>query len=708
MDDRIPISERLHAVLAAEPFQCDIPSSDLAALIEVPKDGSKGDFAFPCFTLAKSLRQAPPKIAAALAEPLRDALLDDPRYARIEAAGPYVNVTLDDARLFAERIPAILDGSFAAAGPPRGERVMIEYSQPNTHKAFHVGHTRNVSLGDACVRICRHAGFDVVAANYIGDVGTHIAKCLWYLREVHRGEIPEQDRGAFLGEMYAAADAMLDLGNLTEAPLPKVVAARVVGITEHPEEPKWKVVSVETGDGEPRQVVCGGRGFETGDLVAYAQVGARIGKRRIEVAERKGTRSEGMILSQTELGRGKDKEAIAILPADAAPGTPVAELFRKPDALDADVAVLDEIERRQQGVRDVLKALEAGEPELTALWKETRQWSLDEFQAIYDWLDATFDHFFYESDVGEEGKQIVLKAKEDGVLIESEGTIGADLSDAKLPFFMLLKSDGTGLYSTKDIALARRKFDEFHIDRSVYVVDASQSLHFQQVFKTLEKLGYERAKQCHHLAYGMVMVPDGKMSSRAGNVIPFVRLKHELIRHVREKFLDEFVGQWSADEIEETARRIAIATIRYGMLNQDNNKNIIFDLDEWTNPSGNTGPYLMYAYVRTRSILREIDGYALDAADWSRLDHVSERTLVRSLGRFPTVVEQAATQYEPQLLCIYLYDLSKDFSRFFRECSVKHAEDDALRAARAALTDAVGRVLAQGLGLLGIPVVERM
>lgn len=707
MDDKLAFAQRLQTLLAAAPFGLDKPLQQILGMIEVPKEAARGDLAFPCFNLAKELRQAPPKIAAALLPGIQAALADDPRFARVEAAGPYVNVALDDRRLFAARIPAILDGSFLAPQPARGERMMIEYSQPNTHKVFHVGHTRNVSLGDACVRICRHAGYDVVASNYIGDVGTHIAKCLWYLTTCHRGAIPATDRGAFLGEMYAAADGMLDLSRLTRAPFPGVVAARVTAAAPHPAEPKWTVVDLDTGT-QRRQVVCGGRGFVAGDLVPYAKLGAKIGKRRVEAVDRLGVMSEGMICSQQELDLGDDRDLVPVLPADRAPGTPIAEIYRIAGALDAATPVLAEHERRQAGVRDVLKRLEEGEPEITALWQQTRQWSLDEFQEIYAWLDATFDHFFYESEVGEEGKQIVLKARDAGLLIESEGTIGADLSRFNLPFFMLLKSDGTGLYSTKDLALAERKFDQFHIDRSVYVVDASQSLHFQQVFRTLEILGYERAQRCFHLAYGMVMVPEGKMSSRAGNVIPFVRLKDELIRHVRGKFLDEFVGQWPEAEIDEAARRVVIATIRYGMLNQDNNKNIIFDLEEWTNPSGNTGPYLMYAYVRTRSILREIGGYDLAAADWSLLTHDSERALVRTLGRFPAIVTEAAEAYQPQSLCIYLFELSKDFSRFFRECSVKHAGDRALQAARAALVDAVGRVLQQGLALLGIQTAERM
>jgi len=690
---------------------------DLSAQIEIPKDSALGDFAFPCFGLARELRKAPVQIAKDLLEPVSRRVAQSDVLAAVEAAGPYLNFRLDRTLQIAGLIPRILDGSFLCARPPTGERVMIEYSQPNTHKVFHVGHTRNVALGDALIRLSRWAGHDVVAANYIGDVGTHIAKCLWYFRDFFQrggGQVPVTNRGEFLGSLYTEADRLLDLSTLTRAPHLNVVTARVLEMEPHPKEPGWQVVRVDPGGGEEKQVVCGGTGFAEGDLVAYARVGAKIGKRRVDVLDKQGVRSEGLICSEAEISTGTDQNRIhvfdpAFAPAEpGAPGVPIVDLFPREGALEAGRSVSEEYRLRQQGVRDVLSGLERGDPELTALWRETRQWSLDEFDAIYEWLEVGFDHVFYESEVGEEGKRIVLEELEKGHLTRSDGAVGADLSAFKLPFFLLLKSDGTGLYSTKDLALAREKFERFGIQRSVYVVDVSQELHFQQVFKTLELFGYEQARNCHHLAYGMVVLPDGKMSSRKGNVIAFSELRERLIRRVREKHLDELAGEWSEEQISEAARKVAIATIKYGMLNQDQRKNIVFDLEDWTDMAGNTGPYLMMAYTRTRSILREIDGYDLDRVDWSCLTHEREAELVRALMRFPEVLLEAARGYQPQLVCVYLYALSKDFSRFYHDCSVKHAGDEALRTARAALVDATGRVIGKGLELLGIRTAERM
>jgi arginyl-tRNA synthetase len=703
------LNEAIERVLAGA---LAAPSRDeIAAAIQVPKELKNGDLSWPCFTLAKALKKPPPAIAAEIAAVFASGA--PAPFSRIIAAGGYLNAFVDKAAGFGALLPKILDGSYLAPRPPRGERVMIEYSQPNTHKVFHVGHTRNVSLGDSLVRLSRFVGCDVVAANYIGDVGTHIAKCLWYFKSVFGGDrskVPVTNRGAFLGSMYAEADKLLDLSALTRAPHPGVTVARVNSITPHPASPAgatWQVVTLDTAAGS-KTVVCGGHSFAVGDFVAWAKPGVRLGKRRIELADRGGVPSEGMICGEAEISLGDDNQKIAVLPRSARVGQEISDLFALDGAVASGESVLAVWNARNEAVRGVLQALEKGEPELTALWRETREWSLAEFRDIYAWLEAPFDHFFYESEVGDEGKDIVLAECEKGTLIRSEGTIGADLAEYKLPFFMLLKSDGTGLYSTKDLALAKRKFDQFKIDRSVYVVDVSQSLHFQQVFATLRKLGYAQAAKCHHLAYGMVVLPDGKMSSRKGNVVPFSELKDQLVAYIRKQFLDAQLGELSEAEVHETARRVVIGTIKYGMLNQDNAKNIVFDLAEWTAPTGNTGPYLLYAYARTRSVLRELGGYDLATADWGALGHEAESELLKTLGRFEKVVATAASEYQPQLLCIYLYDLARDISRFWVGCPIMKAENPGLKNARAALADAAGRVLGKGLELLGIQTVDRM
>ncbi len=705
MDYKEAIAALITRVLREHPFEMDCASSTVFGWLEVPKDSKMGDWAFPCFLLAKQLRKSPAAIASDMLEKLLTVIPSD-RFSAVEATGPYLNFKIDKAFLAAELLPSILSGEYLAKRKNTGQRVMIEYSQPNTHKAFHVGHMRNLALGNAMVRISEWAGNHVIAANYIGDVGAHIAKCLWYLKSFYKGSIPSTQKGEFLGKMYSNAVELLDFKRLSSMPYIDVVTAKVISIEKHPQADGLQVVVLNDGSALNKTIVCGGVGYDVGNTIAYALPGSRIGGRLVTVADKQGISSDGMVCSEKEIGASNNRDKIYVFNASVQLGLQIAELTRIDGALDSTQSVIAEMQKRSDGVRQVLQALEAKEPEMTQLWETTRQWSMDEFTQIYDWTAARFDHVFYESDVGDSGKRLVKDFYDKGVFIQSEGAIGADLSDFNLPFFLLLKSDGTGLYSTKDLALAQLKFDRFKIDRSIYVVDYTQSLHFEQVFKCLSLMGYKRAEHCVHLAYGMVTVPGGKMSSREGNVILFSDLKERLTQKVRTDFLQD--KDWSETEIDTAARCVAIATINYGMLNQDPKRNIVFDMDEWTAKTGNTGPYLMYAYTRIQSILAKIDQRQTDLADYRCLNHEFEENLIRQLTLFPQIVLQANELGAPNMICSYLYDLARQFSRMYEYCPVTGAANKPLKEARVALIDAVGHVLKQGLGLIGIETLERM
>jgi arginyl-tRNA synthetase len=296
------------------------------------------------------------------------------------------------------------------------------------------------------------------------------------------------------------------------------------------------------------------------------------------------------------------------------------------------------------------------------------------------------------------------------VFVESQGAVGADLSKFGLGFCLLIKRDGTALYATRDLALAQRKFEEFKIDRSIYVVDAAQTLHFQQVFKCLELMGYKQVEKCYHCSYAQVILPDGKMSSRKGNVILMSSLKDQLYSKINSEFLDKYIGEWPDEERIEAARRIALATMRYGMLNLENNSLVVFDMNEWTAKTGNTGPYMMYAYARTRSILRELgNGFEdLTNARWDLLTDETEADVLRWINEYHGVLEAAGRRYSPHMVCSFVYELAKRFSRMYQNCSVLRAETPELQRARAGLVRATGLVIQHALSMLGIETVERM
>ncbi len=555
----------------------------LAVLIEQPPNPEMGDFALPCFGFSKTLRRAPKQIAAELAEILLQRNPESSPFIRIQSNGPYLNFTVSARSLALELLPRIFQGTFFSAPENMTpERVMIEYSQPNTHKGFHVGHLRNVALGDSLCRIYRYNGYEVIGANYLGDVGAHIAKCLWYYLNRNDDSPPRTLKGKWLGELYTRAVQTLE-------------------------------------------------------------------------------QLQGSAVQEAE-----------------------------------------------QEVSKLLQLLEQGDPEMHAVWEQTRQWSMEDFYEIYQWLDVKFDHYFYESEVDDEGRQIVLDGERAGTFVRSDGALGIDLEDEGLGFFMLLKSDGNTLYSTKDLALAKRKFEQFAINRSVYVVGAEQTLHFKQVFATLKRMGYAQADKCYHLPYALVMLPSGKMSSRAGNVILFSQMRREMMEYIRNRHLSDHRDDWRREEIEETAHRVAVAAIKYGMLNQDPNKPIVFSMEDWLVSEGNTGTYLVYAYVRIRSIGRRVSRDVCDSVDFSLLSHPNEKLLLRRIMDFNRVAWKAGEQFRPSLVARFLYELSKVFSKTYSTCSVKHAGSDELQAARLLLFHCVAEVLHEGLGLLGITPPERM
>jgi arginyl-tRNA synthetase len=468
---------------------------------------------------------------------------------------------------------------------------------------------RNVSLGDALVRLLRTEGFEVVAANYLGDVGAHIAKCLWWYLDVlddAQRQPPAVARGEWLGELYSAASNQLDT---------------------------WK------------------------------------------------------------------------------------------EAADAgDAAAKDALMRAQARTTEILQKLEARDPELTEIWRKTRQWSLEEFQEIYDWCDVRFDRVFYESEVDELGLQLVEEYRQKGVFVESEGAIGVFNEEIKhMQFFMLRKRDGTSLYSTKDLALAKLKFEEHAIDRSIYVVDSRQADHFRHVFRTLEKMGFAQAKNCEHVPYEMVELPSGPMATRKGNVILFRALRETMLGHLESTYLSKYRGQWPDAEIAEAAHFLALGAIKYGMLKQDVNQRIVFDLEAWLNLEGNTGPYLQYTAARAGSILRKGEERAkpLDAtvlveparaeALLAALEQPEERELVLALDGLRVAVHQAATALRPAVLCTYLHSLGKSINRFVtsKNCRVIQSEGELLQA-RLLLVAAAHQGLTWGLMRLGIPAPRRM
>lgn len=378
-------------------------------------------------------------------------------------------------------------------------------------------------------------------------------------------------------------------------------------------------------------------------------------------------------------------------------------------------------ERYEAERREMYRRWDAGDPYVRHLWLETREWSLIELRDILDMMDIKIDVWFFESEVDEPSKKIVEELIARGiaederpsggpVIVKIDEKLG--LTREKYRVAVILRSDGTSLYLTKDLALAQVKFEQYGVDRSIYVVDNRQSLHFQQAFKILELWGFKQAEKCFHLGYGFVSLPEGAMSARRGRVVLFKDVYDEAIQRVLATIAEKNPSMPESERLG-VARMVGMGALAYSMLSVDNNKDMVFVMDDALNFDGRTGPYIQNAYVRANSILRKAnsapsnnDTLAPGAFDYPLTTHEIE--LIEQISRFPNVVQQAAEEYRPLVVAAYVYDLATAFHSFYHAVPVLQAENPAVRAARLMLVKAARQVLANGLRLLAIRAPEMM
>jgi len=546
--------------------------SPTAAELETPPDSAMGDFAFPCFALAKGLKKNPAEIAVEVSAKI------EPKgwIEKVTAKGPYVNFFLKTetfGNAVLEEIEKTGDG-YGRAKDNRKTRVMVEYANPNTHKEVHVGHLRNFFVGHMTVNILRAAGYDVIPASYINDLGTHVAKCVWGLKKFHPGEeTPKEDAITFLGKIY------------TEA-------------------------------------------------------------------------------TQAEEKDPKAKEEIS----------------------------------------KVFHEIEDGKGEYLDLWRKTRKWSVDDLKKVFKELGLPINVWYFESELVKKAKKTVAELLKKGIAIKSQGATIVDLTAENLGAYLLIKTDGTLLYAAKDLPLAFRKEEEYHPDKSIYVIDNRQSLAMQQLFATLKKMGLK--KDLVHLAYDFVTLKGGAMSSRKGNIIRYENFRDAMIEQTWNETKKRH-PDWKDKKLEVVSRAIAFAAIRFGMLRQDPAKKIVFDMDEAMSFEGYTGPYLLYTYARAQSILKKA-GKIKTKIEAKKLTSPIEHKLFLSLAKYPEVLATTAQDFKLDRLAEYLFDLAKTFATFYHEIPVTQAKDQETVAARLALVQAVSQVLKNGLWMMGIETIKEM
>jgi len=542
-----------------------------------------------------------PQKAQEIAEQVKGQIGSVAGISHIEAIKGYLNVyfnTSDYARRVIDEV--LKTKSDFGRGESKGERIMVEYSQPNLLHSFHIGHARNTILGEVLARLVGFAGFETIRASYPGDMGLGVITILWIYEKSYKGQEPEgiHERGQWLLKIYAEATAMLEKKD-----------------NETPEQ--------------------------TAQREAY------------------------------------------------------------------------DVERRE-----MLRKWEAGDAYLRELWSVTREWSLEEMRDILRMLDVNMDVWFFESEANELGKAIVDELVAKGIAEDERANGGPvivkideklGLTKEKYRTMVILRSDGTALYSTNDLALAKQKFEQYHVDRSIYVVDFRQSLHFQQVFKILELWGFPQAAKCYHLSYGYVTLPEGAMSSRRGRVVLFKEVYDESIKRVLA-LETERSGNIPEGERVKIAEQIGLGALVYSMLAVDNNKDIVFDVNEALSFDGRTGPYIQNAHVRANSILKKSNVQIADLkpAEFNYELTKHEIELIEQISRFPQTVQQAANEYRPLVMAQYAYDLANAFHSFYHAVPVLQSENETIKDARLTLVVAAKQTIANALRLLDIQAPDVM
>lgn len=540
--------------------------------LSVPPDPKLGDVSFACFAMAKGMRRNPAELAVEIAAKIGPKGM----VRSVSAAGPYVNFELDGSAFGNAVVREIEErGDGYGTSEAGGEkRIMVEYAQPNTHKEIHVGHLRNFAVGHMIVNVLRANGYDVVPTSYINDLGANVARCVWAVKRLADGRVPEgEDPVSFLQRMYVEATA-----------------------------------------------------------------------------------------------RGEADEKV------------------------------------RAEVSQIQRELEEGKGPLLATWKRTWKWSVAYIKSVFKELGLPIDVWYFESDLIGDARRTVESLIERGIAVSSQGAWVVDLETEGLGVNLLVKSDGTLLYNAKDIVLAFRKEEDHHPARSLYVIDARQSLAMQQLFATLRRAGF--TKELQHVSYEFVTLPEGAMSSRKGTVVRYEAFRDGMLAMAAEETRRRH-PDWDEKKVAKVSRTVAFAAMRFGMLKQDLDKKIVFDPKEAMSFDGFTGPYLLYSYARMRSILKKAGKRKIAVGEKPASMLTVERQLVMALAEFPVVMFDAGQTLRISSIPQELFSLCKRFSEFYEQAPVLSA-DPATAANRIRLVAAAAQTLKNGLRIMGIEPVDEM
>ncbi len=620
-----------------------------------------GDIAMTCFALRGKLSGLDVKAQnnpVAISQALAEKLSGSPLFEGVRACGPYLNMAYNTSNLSQIVLGEILEkGDHFGDAERKDQKVVIEFSGPNTNKPQHLGHLRNNVIGESMSRLLAKAGYDVTKVNIINDRGVHICKSMLVYMKYGEGVTPESagKKGDHLvGDFYVRFEKEFQA-----------------------EYKAW----LESDEGV--------KAFD--DYQA-----SEAGKKALKA-----------IADYEALPEGKKK------------GKAPADIFStfKSETKDK---YFNTKSRLGAEATDLLVRWEAGDPEVRRIWKLLNTWVIDGFLDTYKTLGIEFDKLYYESETYKLGKDIIEDGLNRGIFHRLPDKATAfDLSKIGLSGEkIVLRSNGTSVYITQDIGTAIERYKDYEYDKMIYVVADEQNHHFRVLFGILGELRPELSGRFEHLSYGMVTLPNGRMKSREGTVVDTDDLIEEMARLVREvmdnKSDREHYAEADEAEFERRAQVIALAALKYFLLNITPTSWMEFNPEKSLDLQGRTGAYCLMNYARTRSILRKA-GYThqshVDPAVLAALKTPEEKKVLMTLMQCPDIIQWAASSSDPAKVAEYLFNLCKSFAFIFTD-KVGHpiltCEDASVKAARLALVDALGSVLRMGLNLLGIETLEEM
>jgi arginyl-tRNA synthetase len=574
-------------------YDIDVADADIS-LQETRKE-FEGQVTIVTFPFTKFSKKSPEQTGNEIGVYLKDGLKEIFGFNVIKG---FLNISLSDDYWLAQLNSEILSPGFGVF-KPNAQKVMVEYSSPNTNKPLHLGHVRNNLLGFSVAEILAAAGYEVIKSNLVNDRGIHICKSMLAWQKWGNGETPESTgmKGDHLvGKYYVMFDR----------------------------------------------------------------------EYKVQIEELKAA-------GQTEEEAKKN-----------------APLIRE--------------------AQEMLQKWEAGDEAVIALWKKMNGWVYTGFAETYKKLGVSFDKFYYESDTYILGKDIIEEGLQKGVFFRKEdNSVWIDLTDEGLDQKLVLRSDGTSVYMTQDLGTAQLKYNDFHMDKSIYVVGNEQDYHFKVLFTILKRLGKPWASGLYHLSYGMVDLPSGKMKSREGTVVDADDLMDEMEQTAKDQ--TEARGKLDGFDNEEKLQlfhTIGMGALKYFLLKVDPKKRLLFDPNESVDFDGHTGPFIQYTHARIRSVLRKAGKIDNKITGQYQTLAKEERDLIVLLKQFPAVVKESAEAYSPALVANYVYELSKTYNKFYHQISILSAEDEPSKNFRLQLSDVTGKVINKGMKLLGIEVPERM